>query len=92
MCPGNAKEGNKIMGTKSFLESWLLDAADSPTAPLVREGFDGIRERVRSLVVARPFHKHIILFEVAARGVELRRAMHGHRDLPCRLREAPGAS
>lgn len=46
----------------------------------------------RFVVVARPFQKHIIFFEMTARGVELRRAMHGHRDLPRRLREAPGAS
>lgn len=35
------------------LESWLLDAADSPTAPLVREDFDGIKERVRNRLSGR---------------------------------------
>lgn len=35
------------------LEAWLLDAADSPTAPLAREDFDGIRDRVRSRLSGR---------------------------------------
>jgi len=30
------------------LESWLLDAADSPTTPLTQADFDGVRERVRN--------------------------------------------
>jgi Arc/MetJ-type ribon-helix-helix transcriptional regulator len=28
------------------LESWLLQAADKPTAPLTAQDFDGIRQRV----------------------------------------------
>jgi Arc/MetJ-type ribon-helix-helix transcriptional regulator len=30
------------------LEAWLLEAADQPASPLVKENFDGIRERVRA--------------------------------------------
>ena len=30
------------------LETWLLEAADQPTTPLVEADFDGIRERVRA--------------------------------------------
>ncbi len=30
------------------LEAWLLDAADSPTTPLIPADFDAIRNRVRA--------------------------------------------
>ena len=42
-------------------------------------------------VVMRPFHRHIIFYEATDGGTIFRRAMHGHRDLPRRLREAPSA-
>lgn len=38
------------------LESWLLEAADSPTAPLTRQDFDSIRERVQNRVVRADAH------------------------------------
>ena len=43
----------------------------------------------RFIVVFRPFHKHVLLYEVNGRVVVMRRAMHGHRDLPKRLLEPP---
>jgi plasmid stabilization system protein ParE len=39
----------------------------------------------RFVVVLRPFQKHILFYEIAGGDVLLRRAMHGHRDLPRRL-------
>ena len=39
----------------------------------------------RSLVVSRPFQKHLLFYESDGRCVILRRALHGHRDLPRRL-------
>jgi plasmid stabilization system protein ParE len=41
----------------------------------------------RFFVVFRPFHKHILFYEIADNDVIMRRAMHGHRDLPRRLLE-----
>ena len=44
--------------------------------------------RIRSwrfLVVFRPFNKHILFYEVKDNEILMRRAMHGHRDLPKRL-------
>jgi len=32
----------------SELEAWLLEAADSPTTPLIAADFDAIRHRVRA--------------------------------------------
>lgn len=46
----------------------------------------------RFMVVFRPFQKHILFYEVKDDGVILRRAMHGHRDLPRRLTEPPEAA
>jgi plasmid stabilization system protein ParE len=46
----------------------------------------------RFFLVFRPFQKHILFYEVAAGGVTMRRALHGHRDLPGRLLEPPEPS
>jgi plasmid stabilization system protein ParE len=43
----------------------------------------------RFIVVFRPFQKHILFYEVTSDDAVLRRAMHGHRDLPRRLLEPP---
>jgi plasmid stabilization system protein ParE len=45
----------------------------------------------RFIVVFRPFQKHILFYETNGNNVLLRRAMHGHRDLPRRLIEPPEA-
>jgi len=42
-------------------------------------------------VVFRPFNRHVLFYEEADNEVDVRRAMHGHRDLPRRLLEPPGA-
>src|ERR1700733_1367925 len=44
----------------------------------------------RFFVVFRPFHKHLLFYEVAEEMVVLHRSMHGHRNLPKRLMEPPG--
>jgi plasmid stabilization system protein ParE len=44
----------------------------------------------RFFVVFRPFGKHVLFYEITGDAVVLRRAMHGHRDLPRRLLEPPG--
>ena len=45
----------------------------------------------RFFVVVRPFHRHILFYEVAGSDVVMRRALHGHRHLPQRLLQPPGA-
>jgi plasmid stabilization system protein ParE len=45
----------------------------------------------RFIVVFRPFQKHVLFYETDGDVVVLRRAMHGHRDLPQRLVEPPEA-
>jgi len=55
-----------------------------------RGGFTHPRLRDwRFFIVFRPFKKHVLFFEVAGDDVVMRRAMHGHRDLPRRLIEPP---
>lgn len=44
----------------------------------------------RFFVVFRPFKKHVLFYELAGDDVIMRRAMHGHRDLPRRLLKPPG--
>jgi len=41
------------------------------------------------IVLFRPFQKHILFYEMNGDDVMMRRAMHGHRDLPRRLLEPP---
>jgi plasmid stabilization system protein ParE len=45
----------------------------------------------RFFVVLRPFHRHILFYVLIEGDVVLRRALHGHRHLPRRLLEPPGA-
>jgi plasmid stabilization system protein ParE len=55
-----------------------------------RGGFTNPRLRDwRFFVVFRPFKKHVLFYEVIGDDVVMRRAMHGHRDLPQRLLEPP---
>jgi plasmid stabilization system protein ParE len=44
----------------------------------------------RFFLILRPFSRHIVFYEILAGEVVLRRAMHGHRDLPRRLLETLG--
>ncbi len=44
----------------------------------------------RWFVVFRPFKKHVLFYETLGDDVVLRRAMHGHRDLPGRLLDRAG--
>jgi plasmid stabilization system protein ParE len=46
----------------------------------------------RFMAVLRPFQKHILFYEVKGDNILLRRAMHGHRDLPRRLTNPPEAT
>lgn len=43
----------------------------------------------RFFVVFRPFQKHVLFYEVPGHDVVMRRALHGHRDLPRRLIDPP---
>ena len=56
-----------------------------------RGGFTHPRLRDwRFFVVFRPFKRHVLFYEAIGDDAVLRRAMHGHRDLPQRLLEPPG--
>lgn len=44
-------------------------------------------QKWRFIIVFRPFQKHILFYEIEGDDILLRRAMHGHRDLPHRLTE-----
>lgn len=46
----------------------------------------------RFFVAFRPFNKHVLFYQVLTDELVLRRAMHGHRNLPHRLLEPPAAS
>jgi len=46
---------------------------------------------LRSLRVNRPFHRHLIFYRHTEAELFAERIMHGMRDLPRRLREAPGS-
>jgi plasmid stabilization system protein ParE len=55
-----------------------------------RGGFTHPRLREwRFFLVFRPFNKHVLFYELVSGDLVLRRAMHGQRNLPRRLLEAP---
>jgi len=54
--------------------------------PLARFNHPQLREW-RFFVVFRPFKKHVLFYEAGDTEITMRRAMHGHRDLPTRLLE-----
>lgn len=43
----------------------------------------------RFFVVLRPFHRHVLFYEIVGGDVILRRVLHGNRHLPRRLLEPP---
>ena len=45
----------------------------------------------RFFVVVRPFHRHVLFYEIVGGEVIMRRVLHGQRHLPRRLLEPPGA-
>jgi plasmid stabilization system protein ParE len=45
----------------------------------------------RFFVVTRPFHRHVLFYEIVNGEIIMRRVLHGSRDLPHRLMEPPGA-
>lgn len=47
-----SEQQQRPFATVPELEAWLLEAADSPTPPLVPADFDAIRQRVRARLVA----------------------------------------
>jgi len=46
---------------------------------------------IRSFFVERPFHKHVLFYRCEEGTLSIERVMHGSRNLPRRLMEAPGA-
>lgn len=56
-------------------------------------GFSHPRLRAwRFFLASRPFKKHVLFYEVTGQDVVMRRALHGHRDLPRRLLEPPATA
>ncbi len=73
-----------IAGTCALIERQpLLGPVAALTHPRLAEW--------RFFVVVRPFHRHVVFYEIVGGEVLLRRVLHGHRHLPQRLLEPPGA-
>ena len=47
---------------------------------------------LHSVLVQRPFHKHLLYYRFTSDTLILERLIHGARDLPRRLRESPRES
>jgi plasmid stabilization system protein ParE len=63
--------------------------ADHPRlGPLARFTNPRLRDW-RFFLVFRPFKRHVLFYEIIGADVVMRRAMHGHRDLPRRLLDPP---
>ena len=74
-----------------------LSALDETLRRLAHQPFLGRKCRFRSdalkalrcQVVARPFDTHLVFYRVEGESLQVVRVMHGARDLPRRLRQAP---
>lgn len=79
-------------------DSWAPSKPRATSSDNIRDwarrgGFTHPRLRDwRFFVVFRPFKKYVLFYEIVGEEVIMRRAMHGHRDLPGRLLEPPPAS
>lgn len=80
--------------------SWrFFEAVDTTLLGLARQPGLGKARRfshpelrgLRSFRVQPPFQAHLIFYRQTDRELSAERLMHGARDLPRRLREAPGA-
>ena len=77
----------------------FLDAVESTCHLLAQHPLLGPRAGLahpllsewRFIVVFRPFQRHVLFYETKGGDALMRRAMHGHRDLPHRLIEPPPA-
>ncbi len=76
-----------------------LSAVTKTLARLARRPFSGRPRRfraaelfgLRSVAVARPFDTHLVFYRVEDETLQVVRVMHGARDLPRRLRQAPAS-
>ena len=73
-----------IAGTCALIE---LHPFIGPAAALTHPRL----ETWRFFVVMRPFHRHVLFYEIVGGEVLMRRVLHGQRHLPRRLLEPPGA-
>ena len=67
------------------------DLAEHPDLGRLRHFEHPELQGLRSCLVARPFHRHLIFYRHDETTLDLVRVMHGARDLPRRLRQPPGA-
>lgn len=73
-----------ISGTCALIERQpLLGPVAALTHPRLAEW--------RFFVVLRPFHRHVLFYEIVVGEIILRRVLHGRRNFPQRLLEPPGA-
>jgi toxin ParE1/3/4 len=71
------------------VELTIARLADQPEIGRVRYFKDARLQGLRSLRVDVPFSKVLIFYRASSDGIELWRMMHGARNLPVRLKEAP---
>ena len=64
--------------------------ADIPDLGRLRRFRDPELAGLRSVGVSRPFGGHLIFYRASELEISIERVMHGSRDLPRRLLEAPG--
>jgi|SRR5215211_630938 len=73
----------------SAIEATIQKLKKHPSHGRRRYPKDPELSTVYSVLLDRPFHKHILYYRFTADTLILERLIHGARDLPRRLRESP---
>ena len=85
--------GNKLAGRfANAVEATVKKLTENPGLGWRPYPGDPDLAQLRSVLVVRPFRKHILYYRFTDEELFLERLIHGARDLPRRLRESPDES
>lgn len=73
------------------VQATILKLRQRPELGRPRFKNDSELDGIRCCLIVKPFAKHLLFYRLHGESLLLERTVHGARDLPRRLKEAPGA-
>jgi toxin ParE1/3/4 len=77
---------------RKAVQATMLKLQERPEAGRLRFKNDPDLKGVRCCLVVKPFAKQLLFYRVEGEALVMERTIHGARDLPRRLKQAPGAN
>lgn len=74
---------------RAAMQTTLVKLCQQPETGRVRFPKDIELQGMRSCLLVKPFHRHLLFYRLAPEWVIVERTIHGARDLPRRLKEPP---